>query len=174
MLNRDIEGAKQLLAIVEKQEEMLVFDDFNNEDALELGNILAKLTKGSQIPITIRVFLDDIIVYQYTMKGDEETRFGWTYRKYQLIKKTGHCSMHGKIRAMFLDELKELVAQEDVYGFGCGGFPITVKGKGIIGAVTVSGLPDPADHLYVIEALKMMLKVAAPEIPEEIDEAWIN
>ena len=31
MLNRDIEGAKQLLAIVEKQEEMLVFDDFNNE-----------------------------------------------------------------------------------------------------------------------------------------------
>lgn len=40
--------------------------------------------------------------------------------------------------------------------------------------MTVSGLPDPADHLHVIEALKMMLKVAAPEIPEEIDEAWIN
>ena len=62
----------------------------------------------------------------------------------------------------------------DIYGFGCGGFPIIVKGQGIVGAVAVSGLPDPADHLYVVEALEKMLGVEAPKIPAEVDENWIN
>lgn len=174
MLKRDREGAQELLKILESQEKTLIFDSFTNEDALALGNILADLTKDVPMPITIRIFLDDIIVYQYTMKGDEETRFGWTYRKYQLIKKTGHSSMHGKVRAMFLDELQDMYAQTDVYGFGCGGVPIKIKTDGIIGAATISGLPDPADHLYVIKGMEKMLGVKAPQIPDEIDETWIN
>lgn len=174
MLERNREGALELLKIVEKQEEVLKFKSFNNEDALKLGNILAELTKNCTSPISIRVFIKDVIVFQYTMAGDEETRFGWTYRKYQLIKKTGHSSMHGKIRAMFLDELKELVAEPETYGFGCGGFPINVEGEGVIGAVAVSGLPDPADHVYVIEALSKMLGVDVPKLPDDIDENWIN
>lgn len=174
MLQRNAEGAGKLLEIIEEQENALVFDSFTNEDALTLGNILADITKDVPMPITIRIFLDDIIVYQYTMKGDEETRFGWTYRKYQLIKKTGHSSMHGKVRAMFLDELQDLYAQTDVYGFGCGGVPIKIKNEGIIGAATISGLPDPADHLLVVKGMEQMLGIKVPEIPSEIDENWIN
>lgn len=82
--------------------------------------------------------------------------------------------MHGKVRALFLGELQDLCAQSEIYGFGCGGFPITVKGQGVVGAVAVSGLPDPADHHYVVGALEKMLQVTAPAIPAEIDEKWIN
>ena len=151
-----------------------MIDSFTNADALKLGNTLVEVAKDTPQPLSFRVFLGDTIVFQYAMEGDAETRFGWTYRKYQLIKKTGHSSMHGKVRAMFLDELKELTEQSDVYGFGCGGFPITVKGQGIVGAVAVSGLPDPADHVYVIAALEKILGAKAPAIPDEIDESWIN
>lgn len=42
------------------------------------------------------------------------------------------------------------------------------------GAIAVSGLPDPADHLQVTKALEEFLGVKAPEIPAEIDESWIN
>lgn len=174
MLQKNREGALELLKILEKQEEILVFDCFTNEDALKLGNILVEVAKDTPQPLSFRVFMGDTIVFQYAMEGDAETRFGWTYRKYQLIKKTGHSSMHGKVRAMFLDELKDLTSQPKVYGFGCGGFPITVKGQGIIGAVAVSGLLDPADHIYVVEALCKMLGVNAPSIPDEIDANWIN
>lgn len=174
MLQRNSEGAKELLKILEKQEEILVFDDFTNWDALKLGNILADVVKDTPQPLSLRVFIGDTIVFQYTMEGDSETRFGWTYRKYQLIKKTGHSSMHCKVRAMFLNELQDMYAQPDVYGFGCGAFPITVKGKGIVGAIAVSGLPDPADHLYVTKALGDFLNIELPEIPSEIDENWIN
>jgi uncharacterized protein (UPF0303 family) len=34
-----------------------------------------------------------------------------------------------------------------------GSFPLTVAGAGIIGTVTVSGLPQRADHELVVEAL---------------------
>lgn len=174
MLLRNREGAEELLKILEKQEEILIFDSFNNEDARTIGNMLADRLKDSPIPITVRVFVDDVIVYQYTMKGGEAHRFDWTYRKYQLIKKTGHSSMHGKVRLMFLDELKDLYADKETYGFGCGGFPIRVKGEGLIGAVTVSGLPDPGDHHYVVDALAAFLGVKAPKVPDEVDVKWIN
>lgn len=49
-----------------------------------------------------------------------------------------------------------------------------MKGQWIIGAVAVSGLPDPADHIYVVEALCQMLGVDVPTIPDDIDSYWIN
>lgn len=172
MIEKNQNGVKELLKILESQEEQLVFDSFNNEDALKLGMILTDVTKNTKKPLSMRVFLDDVIVFQYTMEGDSERRFGWTKRKYNLIKKTGHSSMHGKVRALYLNELKDLYSNKEEYGFGCGGFPIIVKGKGIIGAVAVSGLPDPKDHLYVVEALEKMLNIKVQSIPNEVDETW--
>lgn len=90
MLERNETGARALLEIIEKQEELLVFDKFTNEDALKLGIILTEVTKDTPGPLSMRVFLGDTVVFQYAMEGDAEVRFGWTYRKYQLIKKTGH------------------------------------------------------------------------------------
>ncbi len=39
-----------------------------------------------------------------------------------------------------------------------GGFPIHVTGAGIIGAVTVSGVPQRQDHGFVVEQLCIYLK----------------
>lgn len=172
MLEKNSTGAKELLNILEKQEKDLVFDTFTNKDALSLGIILTEVCKDTKAPLSMRVFLDDVIVFQYTMEGDSDRRFGWTLRKYNLIKKTGHSSMHGKVRALYLDELQDLYLDSDNYGFGCGGFPITIKGKGIVGAITVSGLPDPFDHFLVVEALEKMLNVKTTKIPSEVDKSW--
>lgn len=172
MLEKNQLGVKELLNILEEQEKALVFDNFSNEDALKLGVILTEVCKNTPKPLSMRIFLNDVIVFQYTMEGDSKTRFGWTSRKYNLIKKTSHSSMHGKLRALYLNELQDLYEDKDNYGFGCGGFPITVKDKGIIGAITVSGLPDPADHFYVVEALEKMLNIKTQTIPKEVDESW--
>ena len=39
-----------------------------------------------------------------------------------------------------------------------GSFPLSVKSAGVIGAVTVSGLPQREDHQFVVEALCAELK----------------
>ncbi len=43
------------------------------------------------------------------------------------------------------------------YASDGGSFPLTVKDAGIVGSVTVSGLPQRADHELVVEALCALL-----------------
>lgn len=173
MLEKNKLGANELLKILEKQETDLVFDSFNNEDAIKLGLLLKDVTKDSDTPLSMRVFIDDSIVYEYSMAGgDPERRLGWTFRKNNLIRKTNHSSMHGKVKALYLDELLDLYNDKETYGFGCGGFPITLKEKGIIGACCISGLPDPLDHFLVVKALEEMLNIETIKIPKEVDESW--
>ena len=39
------------------------------------------------------------------------------------------------------------------YVLAGGGFPVTVKGAGVIGVIAVSGLPEREDHNVVVDAL---------------------
>ena len=110
----------------------------------------------------MRVCIGDTVVFQYTDSPEEDVRLGWVSRKYNLIRKTGHSSMHACVRNRKLGELAELAADTDTYGFGCGGFPI----PSIIGCVALSGLPDPQDHDLVVRALEQFLGASAPKTPE--------
>jgi uncharacterized protein (UPF0303 family) len=48
-----------------------------------------------------------------------------------------------------------------------GSFPITVSAAGVIGSVTVSGLPQRADHEMAVEALCSVLGVSYKNIALE-------
>jgi len=52
-----------------------------------------------------------------------------------------------------------------------GAFPLTVKGAGVIGVVTVSGLPQRQDHEFVVEALCAVLGHDASALAFASDKA---
>ena len=172
MIEKNAEGGQALLRLLEQQEADLVFDSFDRRDALRLGTMLSETALGFRFPLTVRIFMGDIIAYQFAMARGEENRFGWTLRKYALLKATGHASMHGKVRMELMHELSDFAEHQDIYGFGCGAFPITVKDQGIIGAAVVSGLPDPEDHILVVHAIETMLGKKTVELPPEVDRTF--
>ncbi|RUU49479.1 hypothetical protein EOD04_38505, partial [Mesorhizobium sp. M2C.T.Ca.TU.009.01.2.1] len=47
------------------------------------------------------------------------------------------------------------------YVLAGGGFPVTVKGAGVIGVIAVSGLPEREDHGVVVDALCAHLGIDA-------------
>ncbi|NTV78572.1 MAG: hypothetical protein HGA25_05380 [Clostridiales bacterium] len=163
---------KKILNQIEQQEETLIFDEFHNEDALVLGNMLASKVKNSVKPLAIRVYIGDVIVFQYSMEGKEEEHYNWIRRKRNLMLKLGHSSMYGRLEWQFLQKHEELFANQELYGFGCGAFPIIVKGKGIIGTVALSGLPDPADHIIITQVLEELLNISSVEL--EVREEDLN
>ncbi|MBQ3971534.1 MAG: heme-binding protein [Selenomonadaceae bacterium] len=75
---------QQTLSIIEHQEQVLVFDAFDNHDALLLGMRLAEQVKESERPVAIRIYLGDVLVFQYTMQGKEEWHYGWAEKKCQM------------------------------------------------------------------------------------------
>ncbi|TJW48227.1 MAG: hypothetical protein E5W83_03810, partial [Mesorhizobium sp.] len=50
------------------------------------------------------------------------------------------------------------------YVLAGGGFPVTVKGAGVIGVVAVSGLPEREDHGVVVDALCAHLGIDAHKL----------
>ena len=85
---------KETLDVIAKQERILIFDDFSNVDALRLGVKIAEQVKESERPVAIRIYLEGIIVFQYTMRGKEEWHYGWAEKKCQIVESTGHSSLY--------------------------------------------------------------------------------
>jgi uncharacterized protein (UPF0303 family) len=89
------------------------------------------------------------------LHGTSPDNAEWARRKANVVARL-HRSSYAvglalKARNTTLQEKYALPAAD--YASHGGAFPITLAGSGVIGAVTVSGLPQRDDHELVVEAL---------------------
>jgi uncharacterized protein (UPF0303 family) len=140
------------------QEKELVFPAFDAHAAWTLGNTLRTLaeTRKHPVVIDIRKFGDpDQQLFFTALPGTTPDNARWVLRKSRIVARF-HRSSYAA--GLYLEEqgtnfaAKYSLPDEDYATHG-GAFPITVAGTGVIGAVTVSGLPQRQDHELVIEAL---------------------
>lgn len=146
------------LALIAKQESELVFSAFDAETAWHLGLFLRGLavTRGHSIVIDIRRFGQPYQPLFYTaLTGTTPDNARWVQRKTNVVARFHRSSYQ---LGLFLKHnnttIPEKYALSDAdYAAHGGSFPIHVAGAGILGAVTVSGLPQREDHNLVVEAL---------------------
>ncbi len=151
----------ELLKLYEKQEEILRFKHFSNEDALSLGLLFIEYAKSKSLSIAIDITVNGYQIFRYGFEGTRSFNDKWLKRKINTVNTLNKSSLHvGQILA---DNNKDLVSDwhldPNEYTSIGGGFPIYLEGTGVIGSVCVSGLPHEEDHEVIINVLKDYLKV---------------
>jgi uncharacterized protein (UPF0303 family) len=93
------------------------------------------------------------------MDGTTPDNVEWVRRKSNVVARFLHSSyvagIKEKMKNQSLIESQGLAIAD--YATHGGSFPLAVAGAGVIGSVTVSGLPQRADHELAVEALCAML-----------------
>ncbi len=152
MTNPDI---KTLL----EQEAEIQFDFFNNQSAWELGNLIKTSAEALGVSVAIEVYAFEHVLFCYLMPGTNKDNHEWIKRKRQSVMRFGHSSFYLGQHYASQNRNFETVPYIDPkeYGAHGGSFPIRIKNSGIVGAVTVSGLPQETDHQLAIDALRQLI-----------------
>lgn len=139
-----------------QEEQELQFAKFNEEDAWNLGSQLVELARSRNLPVTIDITRGTHQLFHAALRGTSPDNDEWVKRKVRLVYRFGHSSFYvGQVLKSKGKTLEQsyLVSESDYAPHG-GCFPIIVKNTGIVGTVTVSGLPQEEDHKLVVEAIR--------------------
>jgi uncharacterized protein (UPF0303 family) len=150
------------LATIARQEAALRFNSFDYDTAWRLGLSLRELalSRRQSIVIDVRRFGQPHQPLFYTaLAGTTPDNQRWVQRKSNVVARFHRPSYAigltlEQTSRTFSDRYNLPDADYAAHG---GSFPIHVAGTGIIGSVTVSGLPQREDHNLVVEALCLEL-----------------
>ncbi|HKT00027.1 MAG TPA: heme-degrading domain-containing protein [Rugosimonospora sp.] len=147
-----------LIARLETEQQELVLARFNDDDAWRLGLLLVDLARQRRAPVTVDIRRGQQQLFHYALPGTSADNDGWIQRKSAVVARFGQSSyLVGANGRRAGRSLPDRGLDPRRYADHGGSFPLTVAGVGVIGAVTVSGLPQADDHRLVVDALHRFL-----------------
>ena len=151
-------GVTEDLDRVSLQEKELQLTRMDEQMAWEIGMRLRTLAEERSLPIVVDVRRFGQPLFYTALKGTTPDNVSWVHRKSNVVARF-HRSSYGVGLTMKSknDSLEARGLPISDYASHGGSFPLAVKGAGIVGSVTVSGLPQRADHELVVEALCALL-----------------
>lgn len=149
-------------ARIAEQERQLSFPAFDAHTAWSLGSTVRRLAveRNHSVVIDIRRFGNPSEQLFYAaLPGTTPDNGRWVQRKSNVVARF-HRSSYAV--GLYLAETGTTIAEkyalpEADYATHGGAFPLLVTGAGVLGSITVSGLPQRLDHELVVEALCLEL-----------------
>ena len=139
-----------------REEEELQFTSFNEDTAWQIGSQLVKDSINKNLPVTIDITHGERQLFHASRPGASADNDEWIKRKVRLVYRFGHSSYYMgqflKSRRKRIEEMYLLPESEYAPHGGC--FPIIIKGSGVIGTITVSGLTQEEDHKLVVRVIR--------------------
>ena len=144
------------LAELEREELELQLDRFTNEDALALGLRLVEVARAEHLAITVNVCRGEQRLFHHALEGTSADNDVWIERKNRVVRRFGHSSLLMGQRAAQSGRsfAGQALVDETEFAAHGGAFPLNVRGVGLVGTVTVSGLPQLEDHRLVVRVLR--------------------
>jgi uncharacterized protein (UPF0303 family) len=165
----NMSGQADLDLIIE-QEKRLAFSVFSEQDAFKIGSALKERADAQGAPIVIDISLWDRKLFYFARPGSTSDNEEWVRRKFNLVRRA-HKSSYRFARELAVSgkTMAERSLSDADYAAAGGCFPIRLTNAGVIGAVTISGLPQRDDHTWVVSAIAAHLKldISDIELPKE-------
>ncbi len=150
-MNNDVQH--QLDAIA-NQESLLQFDSFDQATAVSLGQAVLNHAQERSLPIVIDIRKGDDCLFFAALPGTSPANADWARRKRNLVNLLEQSSYALGLQTKAGNDVVAMMALDprDYTAHG-GCFPIRARGTGMVGTVTVSGLPQREDHMLVVESI---------------------
>ena len=151
---------KEILEELLLEEQQLQFSAFNEDSAWQIGCWLVDYAVKNALPITIDIRRGEQQLFHASRPGASADNDEWVKRKVQLVNRFGHSSYYLgqllKSEGKTIEEKFLLSEREYAPHGGC--FPILLKGTGMLGTLTVSGLAQEDDHKVAVAAISHYLE----------------
>lgn len=150
---------QQLLATLLAHEQELQFTEFSNETALALGLALAAAARRENKAITIDICRNGQQLFHYARPGTSADNDAWIRRKNNVVNRYAHSSFYvgTDFRARGKSFETDARLDQDHYAAHGGAFPLIVRGVGVVGTISVSGLPQAEDHTFLVNEIRKFL-----------------
>ena len=149
----------ELLKELLQQEEEIQFSSFDNNMAFVVGLALLDAARSKSKGVTIDIARNGQQLFHFAMEGTSLDNDVWIKRKNNVVNRFGHSSFYMGIslqsKGQTIEE-KYLISSSEFAAHG-GAFPLIIRDVGVIGTITVSGLPQEEDHELVVITLKRFL-----------------
>lgn len=149
--------------VLEEIEKSFVFEMFNSQVALSVGNLIVQISQEYKEDVIVRITResDELTVFQYVGNSKSQRNIDFALAKRNTVLKTGHCSLWAMAQELTNGGLEDIF-QENSNCLPVGGaFPIYV-GKQLVATIAVSGLRDGKDHKVIEDALCSYLNKEIP------------
>lgn len=145
------------IALVKHQEQALTLPQFSEDIAFELGSAIRSraLAEGLSLVVDIRTW--DRQLFFAATAGTTADNAEWVRRKINTVRRFQRASYRMVLERGEAPFPPQAGADPMDYVIAGGGFPISVKNAGIIGCLTISGLPGRSDHGIAVSALAVHL-----------------
>lgn len=147
------------IKLVVRQETELLFPQFDEMVAFKLGSYLRDKAIEGGYAISIDVRTWDRPMFFASLPGTVADNVNWIRRKINVVRTVMKSSYRVVLEKNWDEDyfLPRRGFDNAEYVLAGGSFPIKVKGAGMIGAVTASGLHERDDHRIVVEAICAMI-----------------
>jgi uncharacterized protein (UPF0303 family) len=148
-----------LLQSLLQDEADLQFSVFTNETAYKVGNSIIQKAIRENKSIVVNIRKHGELLFYSRMDGTSSHNDEWVSWKNNVVRHFGHSSYYMHV---FLKSTGSTVEASglnpDDYKAEGGAFPLIVKDEGIVGTISVSGLPGEEDHGMITSVLRELLE----------------
>ena len=141
------------IALVKQQELDLALSRFDEDVAFALGSAIRDRALRENLSLVVDIRTWDRQMFFAATAGTSADNAEWVRRKINTVRRFQRASYRMVLERGEVPYSPQSGVDPMDFVIAGGGFPLTVKGAGIIGCLTISGLPGRDDHGVAVDAL---------------------